>query len=76
MTEERMIVKVAKAISEAQGTTDWPPFVVSARAALLAMREPTLEMLEAALPGLPDWGTLPDEWKMMIDYAISEIQLP
>ena len=43
-----------------------------ARAVLLAMREPTVEMLEAAMPDLPDWGSLPDDWRSMIDHVAHE----
>jgi hypothetical protein len=40
------------------------------------MREPTPEMLEAALPDLPDWGYLPDDWRAMIDHAVAEPVFP
>jgi hypothetical protein len=69
-----MIVKVAKAIaiSAGAGEEDWKFHVNAARAAVKAMREPTCAMLEAAVPDLPDWGYLPDEWQAMIDYVASE----
>lgn len=72
MTEDPMIVKVAKAIASATGDSDWKVHITTARAAVLAMREPSIEMLEAAMPDLPDWGFLPDEWQAMIDFVVSE----
>ena len=72
MNEEPMIVKVARAIADSAGEKDWRIHVNTARAAVRAMREPTSAMLEAALPDLPDWGFLPDEWQAMIDYVASE----
>ena len=72
MNEEPMIVKVAKAIAVATGDKDWRVHIATARAAVRAMREPTSAMLEAAMPDLPDWGFLPDEWQAMIDYVASE----
>jgi hypothetical protein len=29
-------------------------------------------MLEAALPDMPDWGYLPEEWQAMIDHVVNE----
>lgn len=72
MSEEPMIVKVAKAIAVSAGEKDWRVHVNTARAAIGAMREPTNAMLEAALPDLPDWGYLPEEWQAMIDYVMTE----
>ncbi len=72
MTEITMIEKVARAIAEARGHDDWSLNLPAARAALMALREPSLDMLEAALPGLPDWGYLPEEWRAMIDHVIAE----
>ena len=72
MDEEPMIVKVARAIAASAGEKDWRIHVSTARAAVRAMREPTNAMLEAAIPDLPDWGFLPDEWQAMIDYVASE----
>lgn len=67
-----MIAKVAQAIAVAQGATDWQIHLGAARAAVIAMREPTTAMLQAAVPDLPDWGYLPDEWQAMIDYVAAE----
>lgn len=67
-----MIVKVAKAIASATGDSDWKVHITTARAAVLAMREPSSQMLEAAMPDFPDWGFLPDEWQAMIDFVVSE----
>jgi hypothetical protein len=72
MTEDPMIVKVAKSIADTIGNSDWRAHIPTARAAVKAMREPTSEMLQAAMPDLPDWGYLPDEWQTMIDYVASE----
>jgi hypothetical protein len=72
MTDITMIEKVARAIAEARGHDDWSLNLPAARAALLALREPSLDMLEAALPGHPDWGYLPEEWQAMIDHVIAE----
>ncbi len=67
-----MIVRMARAIAASQGTTDWKPFIATARASLTAIREPSDEMLEAASGGMPDWGELPKEWRAMIDFVIGE----
>jgi hypothetical protein len=72
MSEEIMIVKVAKAIAIATGDTNWKSHLTTARAAVKAMREPTTAMLQAAMPSMPDWGYLPDEWQAMIDYIVTE----
>lgn len=70
-----MIEKVARAISLALGEEDWTNSVVAARAAVLAMSEPSHEMLSAALPGLPDFGYLPDEYRAMIRFAAEQSAL-
>ncbi len=67
-----MIVRMARAIATSQGTSDWKPFVATARASLSAIREPSDEMLEAASDGMPDWGELPQEWRAMIDFVLGE----
>jgi hypothetical protein len=72
MSEDSMIVKVAKAIVVLTGDTDWKVHLSTARAAVRAMREPTTAMLQAAMPDLPDWGYLPDEWQAMIYYVANE----
>lgn len=72
MTDTTMIERVAKAIAASRGSDDWSPCLPAAHAALVALREPTLDMLEAALPGHPDWGYLPEEWQAMIDHVIAE----
>lgn len=72
MGNDQMLVRVAKAIAEVQGMTHWGDALPSARAVFVAMREPTVPMLEAALADLPDWGNLPDDWRVMIDYAAGE----
>jgi hydrogenase maturation factor len=72
MTGGSMIAKVAQAIAVAQGDTNWHVHVHAARAAVTAMRDPTTAMLQAALPDMPDWGYLPEEWQVMIDYVAAE----
>ena len=72
MIEEPKIVNVGKAIAVSAGEKDWRVHVITARAAVRAMREPTCAMLEAALPDLPDWGFLPDEWQAIIDDVAPE----
>ena len=73
MTNENMLVRVARAIATVEDNENGMLHIMMARAAILAMREPTTDMLEAATIGLPDWGSLPDEWKKMIDHAASDI---
>ena len=72
MTSGSMIAKVAQAIAVAEGDTNWQSRLSTARAAVNAMREPSTAMLQAAIPDLPDWGYLPDEWQAMIDYVATE----
>jgi hypothetical protein len=67
-----MIERVARAIAASNGRDDWTAFAASARAAVAALREPTVDMLEAALPDMPDWGYLPEEWQAMIDHVVNE----
>ena len=45
---------VTKVITLTQLCGDWTRFFPAAGAAVLVLREPSDEMLEAALPGLPD----------------------
>ena len=73
MTNEKMVERVAKAIAMIEGDASWMQHLKAARAAILAMREPTPDMLEAALSDLPDWGSLSDDWRKMIDFAASDI---
>ena len=71
-----MIESVARAIADALGAEDWRSYVEAARAAVKAMREPTPSMLEAALPDMPDWGYLPEDWRAMIDHVAGERVFP
>ena len=71
-----MIERVARAIAADLGAADWRTCVGAARAAVTAMREPTVDMLEAALPDMPDWGYLPDDWRAMIDHVAEERIFP
>jgi hypothetical protein len=68
-----MTERVAKAIASVMGEADWRTCVGAARAAVIAMREPTIDMLEAAVP---DWGYLPDDWRAMIDHVAAERVFP
>jgi hypothetical protein len=43
-----------------------------ARASLKVLRDLSIEMLEAATTGMPDWGELPEEWRAMIDHVLGE----
>ncbi len=72
MDTENMMIRVARAIATSLGSEEWVPYISVARAALVEMREPTYQMLEAATRGLPDWGYLPDDWRKMIDFALEE----
>jgi hypothetical protein len=67
-----MIVRVARAIALSQGSTDWQKYMEMARASLTELRDPSVEMLEAATSGMPDWGELPAEWRAMIDHVLGE----
>lgn len=71
-----MIERVARALAQSLGGDDWRTFVKAARGAVAAMREPTPGMLDAATPGLPDWGYLEDDWRAMIDHAVKEKVFP
>ena len=67
-----MLVRIAKAIAESEGSGDWQSHVAAARASLEVLREPSPAMLEAATSGLPDWGDLPADWRAMIDHVLGE----
>ena len=67
-----MLVRIAKAIAMSEGDDDWHAHLPSARASLEVLREPSFAMLEAATPGLPDWGDLPTDWRAMIDHVLGE----
>jgi hypothetical protein len=67
-----MLERVARALAANEGSADWHAFTGAARAAVAALREPTVDMLEAALPDCPDWGYLPEDWQKMIDHVVNE----
>lgn len=67
-----MLEKVARAISLVLGEQNWANCIPAARAAVLAMSEPTTEMLEAAVPDLPDFGHLPEEYRAMIFHVAQQ----
>lgn len=75
-TSPSMTEQVARAIAGTLGAEDWRPYVGAARAAVTALREPTVDMLDAALPDTPDWGYLPDDWRAMIDHVAGERVFP
>ena len=67
-----MIERVARAIGLSLGDPSWQRYLDPARAAVSALREPTVAMLEAALPNVSDWGDLPEDWQAMIDHVLHE----
>lgn len=67
-----MLEKVARAISMTLGEYEWTACIAAARAAVLAMSEPTDDMLEAAVPNLPDYGDLPEEYRAMIFHVAQQ----
>lgn len=67
-----MIERVARAIALEQTHADWRTCLPAARAAVLALKEPSDSMLEAALPGSIDWGYLPEDWSSMITCVMRE----
>ena len=67
-----MLVRIAKAIAESDGSEDWQAYMAAARVTLEVLREPSQAMLEAATSGLPDWGDLPADWRAMIDHVLGE----
>jgi hypothetical protein len=66
-----MLFRVAQAIAKADGTADWQSRIEAARAAIRAMREPTPDMIEAAIGPSPDLGFLEEDWRRMIDSVVS-----
>ena len=58
---------VARAIAREMGEADWKNCASAARAAVLALRESSVDMLDTAVSNVPDWGCLPDDWRRMID---------
>lgn len=68
-----MIERVARAIAESEGRTDWQDCLAAARAAVAALSEPTLDMLSAAIPEeLPDFGELPDDYRAMMRFVLEQ----
>ena len=70
MATSTMLERVARAIAEELQVDDWRILLPAARAAVRAMLEPSDEMLEAAVAGLPDYGYLPEEWRAT--YVLNE----
>lgn len=66
-----MIERVARAICTGAGdySGPWQDFIPEARAAILAMREPTEAVLDA---GPPSPYMDPEIWAKMIDAALAE----
>lgn len=71
-----VLIRVARALAMSQGRSDWQSFVGAAQATLRELREPSEDMLEAASPGLPDWGDLPEGWRAMIDHVLGDEVAP
>jgi hypothetical protein len=67
-----VLIRIARTLAKSQGRSDWQSFVEPAQATLRELREPSEDMLEAASPGLPDWGDLPEGWRAMIDYVLGD----
>jgi Holliday junction resolvasome RuvABC DNA-binding subunit len=72
MTATQMLERVARAIALELDGGNWQEYLPAARAAVAAMREPSTEMLDAATPGLTDYGYLPDEWQAMIKQVLGD----
>lgn len=74
MQEMTMIERVARAISKSRVDDDyhWREYRQEARAAIEAMREPSLMMQSAALPYVMRQHQTRDVWRSMIDAALSE----
>jgi hypothetical protein len=76
MSEDSMIERVARALSEAGAASDWDHAAAAARAAIEAMREPTEAMVDAASAA----AQKPTGWHMvyrniyraMIDTALKD----
>ena len=66
-----MIEKIAVAIAENRADQDWLFLHSVCKSCLGCLRNPTVDMLEAATVGLPDYGYLPEEWQKMIDAALT-----
>lgn len=72
MTRRSMLERIARAIATALNGEDWRAYVPAARASVEVLLEPTLDMLDAALPGLPDYGDLPEDWRAMMTHVLNE----
>lgn len=75
-TVSPMIERVARVLAASLGGSDWRAYVDAARGAVAAMREPTPDMLDAALADMPDYGYLPEDWRAMIDHVVAERVFP
>ncbi|QJU60192.1 hypothetical protein HL653_22810 [Sphingomonas sp. AP4-R1] len=77
MTDETMIERVARTLSSLAGhdaDADWTVFETPARAVILAIREPTRYMLDAATVatgGRDEWLLKDGAWQTMIDAALA-----
>ncbi len=70
-----MLEKVARAIALSLGKEDWTGCLAAARAAVLALSEPTEDMLEAAMPDFPDYGCLDAEYRAMLRHVAEKPEL-
>ncbi len=71
LNERPMLQRVAQVLAGGDGE-DWVHYVDQARKVILAMREPTVEMLEAARPGLPFADDLSEDWDAMMLQAAND----
>ena len=63
----------SRGCAEASVDVEWKAWVVEARAAIAAMREPTEEMVDAGWQTSDDvvWMALKEAWPAMIDAALT-----
>lgn len=64
--------KIASILANMYADSKSVSHIMAAEAVILALREPSLGMLEAAMPNCSDWGYLPEEWQAMIDFAATD----
>ena len=65
-----MLEQMATAIARHCPGIDHDSCIAATRAALEVLREPDTDMLEAAWPGCPDFGSLPDDWRTMVTHIL------
>lgn len=71
---QHLVERIARAVANAAGSDAWETYQREARAALEAMRDPTVEMVVYFLHRDPENG-VPSEilqrWRAMIDAALA-----